>query len=37
MTSKGEGNFPLPSIGSNPTTSSTSTIDGSLTCKKRRS
>ena len=36
MTSKGEENFFMPSTGSNPATGSTSTTDGSLTCKKRK-
>ncbi|RVW94116.1 Zinc finger BED domain-containing protein RICESLEEPER 2 [Vitis vinifera] len=36
MTSKGEENFFMPSTSSNPTTGSTSTTDGSLTCKKRK-
>ena len=36
MTSKREENFFMPSTGSNPATGSTSTTDGSLTCKKRK-
>ena len=36
MTSEGEENFSMPSIGSNPAIGSTSTIDWSLTCKKRK-
>ncbi|WJZ96780.1 hypothetical protein VitviT2T_015431 [Vitis vinifera] len=36
MTSEGEENFFMPSTGSNPATGSTSTTDGSLTCKKRK-
>ena len=36
MTSEGEINFFMPSTGSNPATSSTSTTNGSLTCKKRK-
>ena len=36
MTSEGEEIFFMSSTSSNPATSSTSTIDGSLTCKKRK-
>ena len=36
MTSKEGENFSMPSAGSTPITGSTSTIDGSLTCKKRK-
>ena len=36
MTPEREKKNFMPSTGSNPTTSSTSTTDGSLTCKKRK-
>ena len=37
MTSEWEKKIFMPSTGSNPTTGSTSTTDGSLTCKKKKS
>ena len=36
MRSEGEINFLMSSTGSKPATSSTSTTNGSLTCKKRK-